>query len=104
MNKTLTGRMVVTYLAIKYHNNWPKIYSAIKNKELVDEVILRDVLETIKGKYVCIIDADYPDSLKKVLMPPFVVFLDKRDRNLISDEYSDRFLEHFESFDAKVGA
>ena len=104
MNKQLTGRMIITYLAIKYHNNWMNIYNAIKNKELVTESVVLETLDTIKGSYVTIIDSNYPDSLKSVYKPPFVVFLDQNDRSFIQDEYSYDFLNHFESLEAKVGA
>jgi DNA processing protein len=104
MEKTITGRMIIAFLAVKYHNNWAKVYMAIKNKELVDIYTINNTLSKVKGDYVSIIDSNYPDSLKKVFMPPFVVFLDKLDRKTIKDEYSDSFLEHFETADAVIGA
>jgi DNA processing protein len=104
MEKTIKGRDIIAFLAIKYHNNWTNIYMAIKNKELVDQTIIYETLSKVKGDYVCIIDSNYPDSLKKVIMPPFVVFLNKADRKTIKDEYSDSFLDHFETADAVIGA
>lgn len=104
MNKTITGRMIIAFLAVKYNNNWLNIYQAIKNKELVDQSTIAETLSSIKGDYVCIIDKDYPDSLKKIPMPPFVVFLDKSDRIAIKDKSSDKYLEHFETANAVIGA
>jgi DNA processing protein len=104
MNKKITGRMIVTFLAVKYENDWDSIYSAIKSKEYVDKSIIAKTLEKIQGEYVCIIDSDYPDTLKKLFKPPFVVFLDKDDRDIINDKSSKKYLKHFDLNVSRLGA
>jgi predicted Rossmann fold nucleotide-binding protein DprA/Smf involved in DNA uptake len=104
MNKQLTGRMIITYLAIKYNNRWDYIYEAIKAKELVDHQSVVDAIDSIKGTYVCIIDSNYPDALKKISFPPFVVFLHESDRQNINDLSSNAYLKHFDIADAMIGA
>jgi DNA processing protein len=68
------GRDIIIYLALKYQGDWNAIYQAIKEKELVDETIVRDMLQSLKSSVVTIIDEQYPESLKKIYKPPFVLF------------------------------
>jgi len=70
----LKGKDILTYLAVKYEGDWNSIYQAIKNKELVDEVTVLKTVSEIGIDYVTIIDEDYPESLKKIYKPPFVIF------------------------------
>jgi hypothetical protein len=104
MNKQLTGRMIITYLAIKYNNRWDDIYQAIKAKELVSDQSVFNALDSIKGSYVCLIDSNYPNALKSIIKPPFVVFLDKLDRINIQDKSSDKYLTYFDLSSSMVGA
>ena len=78
----LKGREIIIYLAIKYAGDWNAIYQAIKQKELVDETQVTETLKSIKSEVVTIIDATYPESLKKIYKPPFVLFY-YGDLNLI---------------------
>ena len=74
MNKQIKGRDIIVYLATKYQGDWNRIYEAIKNKELVDEPTVTEVVSSIKSKVCAIIDDDYPEALKKSYKPPFVLF------------------------------
>jgi hypothetical protein len=103
-NKNLTGRMIITYLAIKHNNVWGKIYLSIKDKEMVNESDIYNSLSKISGDYVTIVDDDYPDVLKKLKFPPFVVFLDESDRQNFNDLSSDAYLKYFDIADAMIGA
>ena len=78
----LKGREIIIYLAIKYAGDWNAIYQAIKQKELVDETQVTETLKSIKCEIVTIIDPTYPESLKKIYKPPFVLFY-YGDLNLI---------------------
>jgi predicted Rossmann fold nucleotide-binding protein DprA/Smf involved in DNA uptake len=104
MKTNVTGRQIITYLAMKYHNNWRDIYTAINNKELVDPSIIHDSIATLRGDVVLIIDSNYPDALKKIPFPPFAIFMDKHDRTNINDNSSIDYLHHFETADAVLGA
>jgi DNA processing protein len=79
----LKGKDILVYLTIKYQGDWNQIYQAIKNKELVDEVTVSETLNKCEEKYVTIIDDNYPEKLKKIYKPPFVLFY-KGDLNLIN--------------------
>jgi DNA processing protein len=70
----LKGRDIIIYLALKYDGDWNQIYQAIKEKELVDEPLVQKKLAALTSQVVTIIDDDYPDSLKKIYKPPFVLF------------------------------
>lgn len=72
----IKGRDIIVYLAIKYQGNWNAIYDAIKRKELVDEPTVHETLAKQEFKVVTIIDEDYPERLKKMYKPPFVLFYD----------------------------
>ena len=65
----IKGRDIIIYLAMKYAGDWNAIYQAIKQKEIVDETLVRSELESIKSSVVTIIDESYPESLKKIYNP-----------------------------------
>lgn len=70
----LKGRDIIIYLALKYHGDWNAIYQAIKQKELVNEEDVHLQLKPLKSSVVTIIDEQYPEALKKIYKPPFVLF------------------------------
>lgn len=82
----IKGRDIIVYLAVKYNGDWNKIYQAIKDKEIVDEpTVVSTIAEAVnKYKILTIIDSDYPDSMKKIYKPPFVLFMDKEPRNTLN--------------------
>jgi DNA processing protein len=70
----IKGRDILVWLSIKYEGDWNSIYQAIKNKELVDEVQVTKAINDIQDSYVTIIDENYPEKLKKIYKPPFVLY------------------------------
>jgi len=70
----IKGRDILVWLSIKYEGDWNSIYQAIKNKELVDEEQVTKAVNNISDSYVTIIDEDYPEKLKKIYKPPFVLY------------------------------
>lgn len=72
----LKGRDIIVYLAIKYNGDWNTIYEAIRNKELVNEQEVHEAIASIPKdlKVLTIIDQEYPDKLKQMYKPPFVLF------------------------------
>lgn len=60
-------------LVIKYKGNWDKVFSAIKSQETCEDN--ESVIEQYKGKYITILDKQYPECLKQgCYKPPFVLF------------------------------
>lgn len=78
-------REVLLYLSLKYNGNFKKIYDGLKNKELINGKLYAKLKKQLKYDYITILDDDYPDSLKDINCPPFVLFY-KGDINLINKE------------------
>ncbi|MEG0034518.1 MAG: DNA-processing protein DprA [Bacilli bacterium] len=70
----LEGREILLYLTLKYDGRWDDVYKAVKTKEMVDAEEVETIKDKIESKYVTIIDDDYPNLLKKIHKPPFVIF------------------------------
>ena len=66
---------ILTYLAIIHEGNWDEIYKTIREKKVVlDEEIVQKEVKKLKCKSVTIMDGEYPEYLKEVCKPPFVLF------------------------------
>ena len=70
----LKGREIIIYLSIKYQGNWNQIYHAIKSKEMVNEEEVMSKVTGLRCQAVTIVDDAYPESLKKIYKPPFVLY------------------------------
>ena len=70
----MEGKEILLYLSIKYKGNWEAIYNAINQKEKLSENEVKILNSTIKSKYVTILDKEYPEYLKSIFRPPFVLF------------------------------
>lgn len=69
--------LVLIYFAIKYKGYFHDIYNAIKKKEFIQMEELEKIGEDLssgKIKAITIIDEDYPEPLKQINQPPFVLF------------------------------
>ena len=76
----LTGREILIALAVKYEGDWNKIYADVSNHETDD---LAQYLENIDtNNVITLLDADYPQILKEIYNPPFVLLI-KGDRSLL---------------------
>ncbi|MDE5545798.1 MAG: hypothetical protein K2I76_04255 [Malacoplasma sp.] len=67
-------RNVLLYFTINHNGNWEKIYDSISNKEMVSDDVCLKVKNSIKKNWLTILDDNYPEELKKILKPPFVLF------------------------------
>ena len=81
------SRMLLVYLAVKYQGDYDRILSSLVLKEVsaTYEEALK-VYQALPCKVMTLLDYDYPERLKKVYRPPFVLFY-YGDLNLISDYY-----------------
>lgn len=70
----LRGRDLLIYLSLKYNGDWERIYSAVKVKEPVKADDVLTAIQTVKSRTMTIIDEDYPNALKGVYKPPFVLY------------------------------
>jgi len=65
---------LVLYFSLKYAGDFQRIYNALKGGEKVDEMLKCDLKKQLKCQYTTIFSADYPESLKNINCPPFVLY------------------------------
>jgi len=75
---------VLVYLSILYKGNWDKIYDHILTKKEVDKKDMEEKLENYIGKYISLLNPNYPTKLKSIFKPPFVLFYEG-DINLLNN-------------------
>ncbi len=76
---------LVLYFSIKYEGNFNKIYKALLNKEKFDKEAIIKMKEQLDCQYITIFDVEYPDELKEINCPPFVLFY-KGNINLLKEK------------------
>lgn len=64
---------ILLYFSLKYKGQFDLIYKALERKERVDESLKEELFKTIKSSYTTISD-DYPQQLKYINCPPFVLY------------------------------
>lgn len=71
----IASKEILLALHFEYKGNFNKIYNFLKNRE--DFIPLykkwKDKINKVKNKYVCLLDDDYPNSIKRICKPPFVI-------------------------------
>lgn len=65
---------VLLYFALKYDGDFNSIYKALESKEVIDYQLYDKLKSTLKCKYTTIVSTNYPNKLKKIDFPPFVLF------------------------------
>jgi len=70
----ISGRNLLAALSVKYKGDFKLMLKAIKEKEKLTDEEIDDYLKSIKSKYLTILDDEYPESLKRVFMPPLVLY------------------------------
>ncbi len=71
----MNAREIIIYLSLMHKGEWDEIYSDIKNKvkNFNDEDIKREISK-LKCQCITIIDENYPNDLKNIYKPPFVLY------------------------------
>lgn len=70
----MEARDLLIALSLKYNGDWTLIYDALSNKTVQDENELKTYLKKNHYKTLTMLDSDYPECLKQVYKPPFVLF------------------------------
>ena len=72
----MDSRKILIYLALKYKGDWDSIYHDISNHATLDinEDLVDVALSKMTSNAVTILDSEYPDTLKNIYRPPFVLF------------------------------
>lgn len=76
---------VLLYFSLKYKGDFKKIYQAIIDKEEIDQEELDSYKQKMQCKYTTLVSADYPETLKHIACPPFVVYY-YGDLNLVNQK------------------
>lgn len=76
---------VLLYFALKYDGDFNSIYKALENKEAVDYQLYERLKSKLKCKYTTLVSKDYPNKLKEIDCPPFVLFY-YGDLSLLEDK------------------
>ena len=79
-----TARQVLIYLSLKHQGEWEKIYEDIVQKVVYPSEEIEKVTGDLKINTVTILDKEYPEPLKQINKPPFVLFY-YGDFSLLSD-------------------
>ena len=80
----LKPKQVLIYLAIKFAGDWDLIYQAIIRKEMFNAKEVEEAVNSLKCKVATIFDKEYPQILRTIYKPPFVLFY-YGDISLIND-------------------
>jgi|AKZA01.1.fsa_nt_gi DNA protecting protein DprA len=65
---------ILLYLSLKYQGDFERIYNAIETNEIVNEAEKEILLKSVKSNYTTMISPDYPEALKHIDCPPFVLY------------------------------
>ena len=65
---------IILYFSLKYNGDFAKIYSAIAKKEVIDQSLKERLFQQVKCHYTTIFSKDYPEVLKNINCPPFVLY------------------------------
>ena len=80
----MKSRNYLIALAIHYQGNYESVLRALTSQELLPQELIDSYLSKIKSKVITLLDPDYPEYLRKVYKPPFVLFY-YGDISLIND-------------------
>ena len=81
----MNSQEILLYYSLKFSGDWDLIYQAVESKEELDEKEAKKLIETNKDHFITIMDDEYPESLKRMTKPPFVLYY-HGDISLISDK------------------
>lgn len=71
----MESRELLIYLSYINGGHWTKIFDIIKAKKLeYKEEDIKKVVNSIKSNVVTTLDKEYPEILKSISMPPFVIY------------------------------
>lgn len=76
---------ILLYFALKYDDDFNSIYKALENKEAVDYQLYERLKSKFQCRYTTLVSKDYPNKLKEIDCPPFVLFY-YGDLSLLEDK------------------
>ncbi|MBQ0142036.1 MAG: DNA-processing protein DprA [Prevotellaceae bacterium] len=75
----MKANSVLIHLSLEHHGDWQKIFNSIQSTDHIGdenkaEGRIKAELHFGAAKALTLLDADYPESLKKIQQPPFVLY------------------------------
>lgn len=65
---------ILLFFALKYDGDFQSILKALQRKEKVTNQQREEAVSKVQSKYTTILCDDYPEALKQISCPPFVLF------------------------------
>ncbi len=69
-----TAHRILVALALRFQGDWGSIYETIRQRKPAKVEEVRDQLDHLPCEALTLVDPLYPESLKKIAKPPFVLF------------------------------
>lgn len=70
----MEAREILLFLSVYTEGNWEATYDLISKRNMFATEFMKETIKTVKSNYVTILDADYPQWLKNIYHPPFVLY------------------------------
>ena len=80
----MNSREILLYYSLKYSGDWNSIFEASQSHAELDEEEAKKTIQSFNGNFITFLDDEYPESLKRMVKPPFVLYY-YGDISLISD-------------------
>ncbi|MDR0832010.1 MAG: DNA-processing protein DprA [Bacillales bacterium] len=65
---------ILLFYSLKYQGEYQKISQALKEKEYISLESYQEAINNLPYKYISLLDKEYPEKLKKIDMPPYVLY------------------------------
>lgn len=82
---------VLLYFALKYKGRFDRIYDSLKRKVQVDWDEFESLTEDLLFRYTTVLSEDYPDHLKAIHNPPFVLFYLGDEKLLQAEDFEEEY-------------
>ncbi len=68
------AREIVLGLSVRCRGEWKEIYDIIEKKKKIEDEEIQEAIRNQKSSFVCITDESFPECLKNVYQPPFLLY------------------------------
>ena len=69
-----TPRKILLAMSYKYAGDWQKIYEAVCLGDMPTDEEILDALNNTKSNFLTLADIEYPEYLRQIYRPPFVLY------------------------------
>lgn len=70
----IQAREILVYFAYIFDGDWDQIYKAIKEKRKINFNDVEELIKKEERNYITLLDDRYPQCLRNIYKPPFVLF------------------------------